>query len=333
MDGIDRRPRAPLTFLHRVYRSWSVRACALSLIFASGISAQCIVEEFQCELEGVAANRFGHSVFLRKKKVVVGGIGGASQDEGYGIAKVYEKVDGEWVEEQLLAPADRADGDEFGRAVAMFDDVILVGAPKHHVAGTQTGSAYVFRYVDGTGWVEDSQQLVPAGIQQYDNLGWSVALDDNVAAVGAYGSDLSGRNSGAVYVFRYDPVLKTWSEEATLTLGDDDDRFGNSLSLQGDTLIVGAHLDETAGNRAGSVHVYEFDGVQWNFSETLLPGLVDDNDFFGESLCFDGETLIVGAPGDDDVANDAGSAHVFEHDGDVVGVAGAADRLRRRRGR
>lgn len=94
-----------------------------------------------------------------------------------------------------------------------------------------------------------------------------------------------------------------------------DDSFGFSVALDGDFMAVGAPDDDEFGENAGAVHVYRFDGVQWNEHAKLSGDDTAAGDFFGVSVSISGDRIVSGALGDDDFGSRSGSAYVFEFDG------------------
>ncbi len=100
-----------------------------------------------------------------------------------------------------------------------------------------------------------------------------------------------------------------------------DDSFGFSVALDGDFMAVGAPDDDEFGENAGAVHVYRFDGAEWNEHSTLRGVDTVVGDFFGVSVSMSGDRIAVGAFGDDDFGSRSGSAYVFEFDGAGWGQA------------
>ncbi|KAA5827598.1 T9SS type A sorting domain-containing protein [Algibacter amylolyticus] len=150
-----------------------------------------------------------------------------------------------------------------------------------------------------------------------DEFGYSVAISGNTAIVGAYGDDDAGSNSGAAYVF----VLtgNTWAQEAKLTAADGaaDDYFGWSVAISGNTAIVGADLDDDAGNTSGSAYVFVRTGNTWTQEAKLTAADGAAGDFFGRSVAISGNTAIVGAHKDDNSGSASGSAYVFVRSGNT----------------
>jgi hypothetical protein len=97
----------------------------------------------------------------------------------------------------------------------------------------------------------------------------------------------------------------------------DEDFFGSALAMTEDTLWVGAPGDDTANTNVGAVYVYLKTGKTWTLDDVLLPGDADAEQNFGWSLAIDEddpETLVIGSPGDGDIATDAGAVYVFVRD-------------------
>jgi hypothetical protein len=150
-----------------------------------------------------------------------------------------------------------------------------------------------------------------------DQFGFSVALSGDTLAVGAVGKNI---DAGAVYVFTRDND-GVWSQQDFIRAfnAEDNDQFGFSVALSGDTLAVGAvgkNID------AGAVYVFTRDNVgDWNQQDFIRAFNAEDNDQFGFSISLSSDTLAVGAVGkNSDVNNDidVGAVYVFTRDNDGV---------------
>lgn len=214
---------------------------------------------------------------------------------------------------QELIAADGVRLDAFGYAVSISGDALIVGAVRDRDRGLWTGAAYVYRLEEST-WVEE-QKLTASDAIQEDAFGCAVAIDGDVAVVGARWNDDAGMSSGSAYVFRFDGNV--WAEEQKLLASDGTafDEFGESVSVSGDVVVVGAHFDGDAGERAGSAYVYRFDGNAWIEEQKLVAGDAAASDQFGESVSVSGDVVVVGAPRGDGAAVDTGAAYVFRFDG------------------
>lgn len=177
------------------------------------------------------------------------------------------------------------------------------------------GAAYVYR-VDGPEIVEE-QKLTASDGAESDFFGRSVWTDGSTIVSGAYFDDDVNGTSGSAYVYRFDGAQ--WFEQQKLTamVSSVGGRFGRSVAVQGDVILIGADGDRELGVGAGAAYVFDFDGVDWTESQKLtapdgLPG-----DGFGGAVALDGSVLVVGEDGDDDdvVGVDTGSAWVYRFNG------------------
>jgi len=143
--------------------------------------------------------------------------------------------------------------------VSVSGDTAVVGANSDSNAGFDSGSAYVFTR-SGATWTEQAK-LTASDAAASDSFGRSVAVSGDTAVVGAVGDDDGGFTSGSAYVFTRSGA--TWSQQAKLTASDAaaQDFFGTSVSVSGDTAVVGADRDDDAGFDSGSAYVFELDEV------------------------------------------------------------------------
>src|SRR5262245_58686796 len=101
--------------------------------------------------------------------------------------------------------------------------------------------------------------------------------------------------------------------ETNLTASDGSsyDWFGNSVSISGDYVLVGAPDDGDGGTNSGSVYVFRRDGSTWIQEAKLTASDGDGGDSFGKSVAIAVDVAIVGAPYDEDNGVNSGSAYVF----------------------
>ena len=167
----------------------------------------------------------------------------------------------------------------------------------------------------GHGKIEfQDYKILASDGEAFDEFGWSIDIDGEKALFGAFTND-NGTFAGSAYVMRLESGQ--WVEEAKL-LPDDPwhgDYFGYSVSLDGNTALVGAHYDDDNGTKSGSAYVFRFDGSQWVQEAKLVPADGAAEDWFGCAVSISGNTALVGARYDDDNGNASGSAYVFHFDG------------------
>ncbi len=212
--------------------------------------------------------------------------------------------------------------DLFGTSIDSDGDVAIVGANgEDDMPGDSAGAAYVFRYDAGLSlWVEE-QKLLPMTRKAGAFFGSGVAIQGDVAVASATLDVGAGMTplAGAVYVYRYDPGMMMWNQEARLTASDGlpQDRFGNAVAIDGDVIVVGAFFrDEPVGGDAGAAYVYRYDagGMTWNQEAKLVPSTPGAGDTFGVDVDVSGDTIVVGASLDDDAGSGSGTAWVFRYD-------------------
>lgn len=272
----------------------------------------------------VNGDRFGNSVAIDGDTVVVGApIKTIGVIGGKGAAYVFVRTGSTWTQQQRLTASDGALGDNFGTAVSVSGNTIVVGTPNHAVGGnSRQGAAYVF-VRNGSTWTEQQKLTATDGLVS-DQLGGAVDLVGNTAVVGARENNFGANRNGKVYVFSRTGT--TWSQQQKLTAngGSALDAFGNSVALSpsGGTIVVGAFNDEEIQTDRGSAYVFVLNGSTWSQQQRLvgsLPGIASGSAaHFGTSVDVIGNTVIVGCPELDPLqGNGRGAVYVFGRVGSI----------------
>lgn len=265
-------------------------------------------------------DNFGVAVAVAGDLITVGANHEDELGENAGSAYVYHRKDGgadAWGEVQKLTGSNTGAGDNFGSAVDMSEDTILVGADKNSTYGTQAGGAYLF-HDEIRNWLEFSEVDNEGGTGE-DNFGFAVAMSGDVLAVGAKSHDIApgSEDMGAVYMFlRTAGGADNWGLVNKLLppCGWGGQQFGYSVAISGDVLAVGAPYADSKDVNAGVVYIFQHSDItSWDniTSVTASDGQVDDN--FGVSVALSGDVLVVGAPYEDDYGIDSGAAYIY-HD-------------------
>jgi len=133
--------------------------------------------------------------------------------------------------------------------------------------------------------------------------------------IGADREATGGSNAGAVYVFTRSGGA--WVEQAKLMASDAQasDQFGVSVSVSGDTAVIGADREATGGSNAGAVYVFTRSGGAWVEQAKLMASDAQANDVFGASVAVSGDTAVIGAYFEDTGGSSAGAAYVFTRSG------------------
>ena len=195
--------------------------------------------------------------------------------------------------EQKVTASDGTANTFFGSAAAIKQTTAVIGADGD---ASFRGSAYVFNKT-GDIWTE-GQKLVPSDGLAGDEFGYRVALDHGNLLVTAFTATINGvASQGAAYAFT--DVAGTFSETQKLTASDGGlfDNFGASVSIDRDTLVIGANGATVGGNPAqGAVYVFTLVNGTWTETQKLTAddGIAFDN--FGLSVALHGSTILVGSP-------------------------------------
>ncbi len=267
--------------------------------------AQCGPSETQklVASDGAAWDCFGRRVAISGDTAVVGSIWDSDAGPTSGSAYIFRHTTGGWREIAKLTAGDAAAEDYFGMCASVSGNTAIIGAPQHDGAGENSGSAYVFREIEGA-WVQIAE-LAPDDAAPGNQFGIALALDGDTAVVrGRYGAP-----AGTTYVFR--ETGGAWRQIATLdaAAGQADD----AVAISSDTVLIGSAWDGSPG----SVAVFRERASRWERIATLTADDGADGDFFGVSVAISGDTAVVGACLDDDGGESSGSAYIFREIGGV----------------
>ncbi len=251
---------------------------------------------------GAAGDGFGSAVDVDGDRIIIGEPLGGVGDGG--LAYVYTWSGTAWVQEGAVL--DDASGRQ-GDAVSIDADWALVGAPANN--GNQGQVA--FYHWGGANWTS-SLNVNDPDTTNGDRFGAAVAIDGKWGVAGAPDdNDAAISDSGKIYIYEYNGVL--WLPQNNLLSPDgtaNSDHFGCAVAVQSDAWIfAGASGEDDFGADAGAAYAFQWDGAQWNniAAQTLSASDAGAGDAFGTSLAFDGNRVVVGAPG-----NGAGAAYIFE---------------------
>ena len=218
------------------------------------------------------------------------------------------------IQQRKLLASDGTADDRFGNSVAISGDRILIGSYTANVGGSANrGAAYVF-VRNGVNWTQEAKITAFDGAAE-DLFGFAVSLDGVKAVISSYRDDETGGvDQGSAYVFEYFGNQWLFRKKLLAADGAGDDRFGSDVKIVSNQIFVGAAGDDfgTVANQ-GSIYVFSGSGTYPQLAK-LTTGDPAADDVFGSSLDYKGNTLVVGAPGDDGpngVPLNQGAVHVF----------------------
>jgi hypothetical protein len=274
-----------------------------------------------------------------------------------GAAYVFVRNGTTWLQQAYLKASNTDASDYFGRAVAISGDTVVVGAigeassatgvdgNQADNSATYAGAVYVFAR-SGATWSQQAY-LKASSPDVNDYFGETVAISGDTVVVGAYQEDSnatgvngnqmdnSASAAGAAYVFVRGGAA--WSQQAYLKASNSgaSDAFGCAVAISGDTVVVGAETEDSNatgvnGNQAdisatmaGAAYVFVRSGITWSQQAYLKASNTDSSDRFGGAVAISGDTVVVGADGEDSSATGvdgdqadnsaatAGAAYVF----------------------
>jgi len=322
-------------------------------------------------------DRFGGSVSVSGDTVVVGaaneqssavGVNGNDADnsaDNAGAVYVFVRSGSTWSQEAYLKASNAEAADEFGYSVSLSGDTLVVGAWSEGSGATgvngselnnptiafRSGAAYVF-VRSGTSWSQEAY-LKASNTGLEDHFGFSVAIDGDTVVVGSTAesssatgvngneSDNSAPIAGAAYVFVRNGT--SWTQEAYLKASNTEvlDVFGFSVSVSGDTVVVGAdgedgsvagvdgNASDNGASSAGAAFVFRRNGTTWSQEAYLKASNPGAFDTFGSTVSIADDTVVVGATGEDSDATGvngnqadesaalSGAAYVFRRNGTI----------------
>jgi hypothetical protein len=225
-----------------------------------------------------------------------------------GALYVFVRSGATWTQQAKLAASDGAQGANLGTGVAIFGDTIVAGASNDDPGpGAGTGSAFVF-VRSGTAWTQQAKLGASDG-GAGDNFGAGVGLHADTCVVGAPLSDTpGGADAGSAYVFVR--VGTAWIQQAKLGAPDGaaNDGFGSSAAVWGDTVVVGAPLDDTSVADSGSAYVFTRGADVWSPQAQLVPPGAGGAGQFGCGVAVEGDRAAIGARLD---AGGVGAAYLY----------------------
>jgi Secretion system C-terminal sorting domain/FG-GAP repeat len=288
-----------------------------------------------------AQDAFGTSVAISGDFAVIGANGvnddvnGENELESAGAAYIYRRAkDGDWNFQQKIVPSERKEFDRFGMGVEIDGIHVVVGAIGNDKDAegndfmSGAGAAFIFTFDDTETWVELTK-IVASNRGPNDQFGFPLAMNGGHIMVGAPRKKHGGvEDAGNVYLFDAD-TNGIWTETQFFSsvYPSENAQFGNSLSIYGNSVIIGEHRADVDGgndnalNDAGLAYIYQKDtNSVWSFAQTVEASDRSGNDLFGSSVAISKDYALVSAVQQNtdsegsNALNDAGAVYVYGSD-------------------
>jgi hypothetical protein len=287
-------------------------------VFVRGQSGWAQQQKLSVDEPETQNGSFGFGLAIDGDTIVVGDLNAVSGGVITGAAYVFQRQGTVWSLQQKLIPdqgGPDAEFSSFGLEIAIKGDTIIVGAPLYNRASNNAGAAYVYVRNGGT-WTQ-TQKLTANDMAEGAGFGGSVAMSGDTAVFGAVGDSIDSRHSGAAYVFTRQNGA--WNQQQKLKAHDPTENafFGQSVSVSNDVIVVGAPGDIVGSHTFGGAYVFRRGNAGWTHEKKLLSRDSDAVDGYAGSVAVDGNTIVVGHFGDQDVAIVGGAAYIYQLNGNA----------------
>lgn len=242
---------------------------------------------------------------------------GSRYDDNHGTVHIYENSDNGWIAKQIITSDDISDNDDFGYAVSLYGDYLLVGANRASSNGDNNGCAYIFKKENGQ--FIQKQKLEHNEVSKTGlNFGESVSLYGTIAVVGCpFGTSSVVASTGTVYVFEKNSSDETWTRKQIISKSDleSHDNFGSSVAIYDDTIVIGSFMNNGNVANSGSAFVYKKDNLAiWQFEDKLISDDGSSFDMFGSDVSIYEDRIVVGTRYSNDNVNNKGTVYIYERD-------------------
>lgn len=238
---------------------------------------------------------FGDAVDISGVYLVAGSPGDDDAGSAAGAIYIYKTIDAgvtwDFVQKNVAPNA----AERFGDIVAIEGDIIAVGAQGDSI---DAGSVYIYTISNGGTTWDFMHKIVAPEPDAFDTFGEAVTISSNFVVIGAEGDDERASDAGAAYIYTTGDSGATWDPVQKLTASDaaENDRFGHSVAMFGDHIVVSAIRDDDVATDSGAVYIYRTaQGAQrWVQQRKLVAADAAPDTFFGRSVAIEGNIVVVG---------------------------------------
>lgn len=270
---------------------------------------------------------FGISLDVSGDYVLIGSpnSGASLLSTGYrssGVAYLYLYTDQGLQTTEVYVPTGQITSlDDFASSVALHSNYVMAEKLSDNDQGNDAGAVYSYQY----GTENSLKQKVTVDGVGYDFFGDAMEIYENMALVGAKGADINGTwDAGMVYVFEYDG--SQWQKHSEIFASNPERfaNFGSSISVSGNTVMIGAPVVKISGATVdsditrGAVYVFEYDGANWQQVDKIEPSALNSQIHFGSKISLNGDRAVISATASSvATSNILSSVFVFERENGV----------------
>lgn len=213
-----------------------------------------------------------------------------------------------WREQASLRPPSGATW-RMGSAVALHQGVLAVGPARDWDLGRDLGPVRLFQR-DGAAWRDAADISHPSGDLQA-NFGGALAMHGGTLVVGAPCDGARGFQAGGAFVYQRRGARWLLQQPLQRPRAMAGDLAGSAVAIDERTLVIGVPKADESALDTGAVEVFELRDEVWTHVTTLTAPTPQVGSFFGLAVAVDGNTILVGAPGEDSDGPIAGKVHVY----------------------
>lgn len=209
--------------------------------------------------ESLQANDlFGTSVAFNADQLFIGSQGNSDYASLSGKVFIYALDNEDWILTDEVYPSDPANQQNFGAALSATDQILAVGALNDYGVATESGSVYLYEYIDGN-W-EFLQKIIPSDGHAGAKFGHALSIDNDRLVVGSLYNNTLRAETGSAYVYTQESS-GNWVLSAKIVPNDthDQQRFSASVGLSGKYAIAGAPYDQEYGYHTGAAYICDLD--------------------------------------------------------------------------
>lgn len=277
-------------------------------------------------VEERAFEKFGIAVDIYEDTMVVGTSNSNrtnfATNDFPSTAYVYEREKDGWNFRGKLLTTDYQSGDLFENHVSISKNTIVTANRFYNNTGEFSGAVFVYQKPNG-GWttMTETAKLTASDSNKGDYFGNAVDISENTIVVGAsHDTYLTRKNYGSAYVFEKPNSgwISMTEEEKITPIADPSrgrDRFGQSVAIDGNTIVIGATWNSEGSESIGSAYIFERTSKGWLNTDTLTKLTASDQhegNRFGQFVSICNELIVVGAIGHNIWSNNGGAVYVFK---------------------
>lgn len=246
------------------------------------------------------SDSFGFSVDITDDRMVIGALNGHGQQQRSGAVYVYElnNTTENWDFIDKLVADNTDHSNSFGYQLAQYGSTIAVS--------TLSDTFYIFDKING----------------QWN--GQAISTTDDISSIAITENHLFATGYKKIHIYSKDSINQQWLPSQTLPAPNTSDNdFGTSIKVTNDLLLVGSPYDYGCSNDdqpQSLVYLYRFNqNLQlWTLTQNIIKNEQTDCSRFGASIDINNQTIIIGAPGDDQTGNNSGAAYIYQLENDVI---------------